>query len=313
MEAVRGRGKRKQRQKLRNAASAANRLVTKPKSRKDRKTALAAAARLFELAASDPSIKIEFVGGFVGGDAESDGDGDSDDGLGDLLGLGGALNEAESDDESDGEEVEASDGGETGLEAAMADRGYVARDASPQAWADFWARSPKVVAIDAEGTHLEPPLLVQIASDASQEVLVVEPSHSVGADLARLLGDPAITKCFFGNPKHERLGCDVANAVDVQRKAGPGERGRSRGLAEVCGELVRGRPFAKNKALQRSFGFVRARPSFVLSPAQRAYAAADAWATLEIWRRLPRKRGRDRGGGGARKRWKSDDTDMRPE
>ena len=59
---------KKQRQKLKSAASAANRLVTKPQSRKDRKTALAAAARLFELAERN-GTKIEFVGA-----EESDGE-----------------------------------------------------------------------------------------------------------------------------------------------------------------------------------------------------------------------------------------------
>ena len=59
---------KKQRQKLKSAASAANRLVTKPQSRKDRKTALAAAARLFELAERN-GTKIECVGA-----EESDGE-----------------------------------------------------------------------------------------------------------------------------------------------------------------------------------------------------------------------------------------------
>ena len=100
----------------------------------------------------------------------------------------------------------------------------------------------------------------------------------------------------------------MRNVVDVQRAAGPGEGGRSRGLAEVCGELVRGAPYAKDKKLQRSFGFVRSR-DWRPSPEQRSYAAADAWATLEVWRRLPRKRSRGGGGGGggARKRRKSGD------
>jgi hypothetical protein len=78
---------KKQRQKLKSAASAANRLVTKPQSRKDRKTALAAAARLFELAERN-GTKIEFVGA----------------------------------EESDGEDI--------GMEEAMAEGGYKARDAS---------------------------------------------------------------------------------------------------------------------------------------------------------------------------------------
>ena len=257
---------KKQRQKLKSAASAANRLVTKPQSRKDRKTALAAAARLFELAERN-GTKIEFVG------------------------------------------AEESDGDDIGMEEAMAERGFVARDASPDAWAAFWRSKPAVVAIDAEGTHLEPPLLVQVACDTSKDVLIVQPSDSVGPDLARLLQDDSIKKCFFGAPKNERLGCMLRNVVDVQRAAGPGEGGRSRGLAEVCGEFVRGAPYAKDKRLQKSFGFVRDR-NWRPSPEQRAYAAADAWATLEVWRRLPRKRSRGGsggGGGGARKRRKSGD------
>ena len=188
----------------------------------------------------------------------------------------------------------------------MAEGGYRARDASPDAWAAFWRSKPTTVAIDAEGTHLEPPLLVQVASDTSKDVLIVQPSDSVGPDLARLLGDEVIKKCFFGAPKNERLGCTLRNVVDVQRAAGPGEGGRSRGVAEVCGEFVRGAPYAKDKKLQRSFGFVRDR-NWRPSPEQRSYAAADAWATLEVWRRLPRKRSRGGSGGGARKRRKSGD------
>ena len=50
------------RKKLRSAAQAANHLIKNAEAAsKDRKGAVAAAARLFDLAASDPDTKIEFV------------------------------------------------------------------------------------------------------------------------------------------------------------------------------------------------------------------------------------------------------------
>ena len=52
---------------------------------------------------------------------------------------------------------------ERSLETAFVDDGGHAVDASAKEWASFWANKPGMVGIDAEGTHLEPPLLLQIA------------------------------------------------------------------------------------------------------------------------------------------------------
>jgi len=257
---------------LRSAAHAANALIHTAEAGKDRKNALAAAARLFDLAASDPHTKVEFV------DANGD-----------------ALSEASS------EGAPPFTSGEQFLEDAMRARGYAAEDATAAAWAAFWRSAPDVVAIDAEGTQHSPPLLVQIAADSRRTVLLEAPGGRASDDLRRLLGDASITKCFFGPPDRERLGARIANGVDVQASAsaalagGRGRGGASRspqqkGLAAACGELCRGEPFSKHKDLQKSFGLVRERPGGLewLSDDQRKYAAADAWATLEIHRALAR-------------------------
>ena len=62
-----GRGSGAGKRKIGKAAKAANHLLTTVDARKDRKTALAAAARLFDLAASDPNTRIEFVSEEDGG------------------------------------------------------------------------------------------------------------------------------------------------------------------------------------------------------------------------------------------------------
>ena len=183
------------------------------------------------------------------------------------------------------------------LEDAFRAAGYEFVDDSPDAWAEFWADAPDVVAIDAEGTHFTPPLLLQIcARGPRRRVLLVAPTgDALGDDVARLLGDASITKVFFGPPSREHLGAAIANAVDAQafEVAATGYVGKQRGLAAVAGDALRRAPFAKRKDLQRSFGFYRSRPQFGLShsrhwlsPEQRAYAAADAWATLALYESL---------------------------
>ena len=267
-----GRGPAPSRSKLRSAAQAANHLIGKAEAAaKDRKSAVAAAARLFNLAANDPSTKIEFV-----------------------TADGAALPESESG--SEGGAMSDGEGEEVFLEDAMAAAGFEYACADAAAWAAFWRSGPRVVAVDAEGTHRQPPLLVQICADSSRTVLLSGPSDAaVEADVARLLGDPAIAKVFFGPPRSENLGCPMANVVDVQalaarRDAGGRKVALQKGLATVAGEAVRGAPFAKHKDLQKSFRYVERRSDHAalawLSPDQRAYAAADAWATLEVHQRL---------------------------
>ncbi|KAH8069766.1 hypothetical protein JL721_5656 [Aureococcus anophagefferens] len=94
-------------------------------------------------------------------------------------------------------------------------------------------------------------------------------------------------------PSREHLGAAIANAVDAQafEVAATGYVGKQR-VSRRRGRRRRA-PFAKRKDLQRSFGFYRSRPQFGLShsrhwlsPEQRAYAAADAWATLALYESL---------------------------
>ena len=182
------------------------------------------------------------------------------------------------------------------LEDACIAAGYEYCDESAERWAEFWASRPTVVGIDAEGTHFEPPLLLQVCANTSKRVLLIAPAgNHLSPDAARLLADPGIVKCFFGRPRDEKLGCDIARAVDAQALeiAHTDYVGKTRGLAAVAGDRLRGAPYSKRKELQRSFGFYRGRPDPALahsrhwlSQEQRAYAAADAWATLALYEKL---------------------------
>eukprot|EP00628_Pelagophyceae_sp_CCMP2097_P029644 CAMPEP_0184188504 /NCGR_PEP_ID=MMETSP0976-20121227/1474_1 /TAXON_ID=483370 /ORGANISM="non described non described, Strain CCMP2097" /LENGTH=282 /DNA_ID=CAMNT_0026492831 /DNA_START=9 /DNA_END=854 /DNA_ORIENTATION=+ len=177
---------------------------------------------------------------------------------------------------------------ERSLEGAFLEAGGRAVDASAEAWRRFWLSAPKVVGIDAEGTHFEPPLLLQIAT-SDGVVLLESPGASLSADAARLMGDNAIAKIFFGPPECEHLGCRIRNGVDVQQLTRDAEapRGMQRGLATVAGDYLNGKlPFVKNKQCQRSFGFHKHRfdnGCGWLSATARTYAAADAWATLRVF------------------------------
>ena len=193
---------------------------------------------------------------------------------------------------------DSDDAAPTYLEDAFSQQGGEFVDESSERWAEFWASSPSVVGVDAEGTHFSPPLLVQIAADTMRgRVLLCAPGNSISPDLARLLGDADIRKAFFGDPRRERLGCAIRNGVDTQvaERASSGLEGDApqRGLADVCGRLLQGAPYAKRKRLQKSFGFYRQRAEASLrhsrhwlSTDQRRYAAADAWATLAVYKKL---------------------------
>ena len=60
---------------------------------------------------------------------------------------------------------DSDDAAPTYLEDAFSQQGGEFVDESSERWAEFWASSPSVVGVDAEGTHFSPPLLVQIAAD----------------------------------------------------------------------------------------------------------------------------------------------------
>lgn len=169
--------------------------------------------------------------------------------------------------------------------------------ADAQSWRAFWRDRPSVVALDAEGTHFSPPLLVQIAYDDGRVLLDVPGGGRVGRNLERLLGDPTITKVFFGPPANEALGCAIENAVDAQRAAhdaelpGLTEPGRLPSLAATAARVAPipgAATLVKNRRLQKSFrNFRRRQRGFEwLSTEARLYSAADAWATLEVYRAL---------------------------
>lgn len=70
-----------------------------------------------------------------------------------------------------------------------------AKMSNTKAWQAFWASGVKAVGIDVEGTHLRPPLLVQIAPLGSKQVLLEAPkSGTISKHLTRLLQDPTIVK-----------------------------------------------------------------------------------------------------------------------
>ena len=140
---------------------------------------------------------------------------------------------------------------------------------------------PTAVAIDTEGVHLSPPLLVQICPVGSSRVYLEQPSRRGGlsAALARLLADPSVTKAFFDAKGDVRsLGVSVRGVVDVQ---GSGN------LAEATGEcFTPPRPCRKSKAQGRRFGFYRTRQTEPLPDDLRWYAACDAWATALVYERI---------------------------
>lgn len=181
------------------------------------------------------------------------------------------------------------------LEKAFLRAGGVVDLASEASWRALWASKPRVVALDAEGTHFSPPLLVQVAYGEEGRVLLDVPGHVVvGAQLRRLLADESITKVFFGPPSSENLGVKMANVVDVQKvaHAAAGDRrpGHLPSLTAAAGALTHPTGLVKNVKLQRSFRFYKRRPRGYgwLSKEVRLYSAADAWATLELYNALRR-------------------------
>lgn len=181
------------------------------------------------------------------------------------------------------------------MEGAFLEAGGNAVDSSPAEWKRFWEGRPVAVGVDAEGTHFEPPLLVQIALSDGRTILE-SPSPELSEDAKRLFADDNIVKVFFGAPEREHLGCPIRNGVDVQRMSllqttsPPAEPHRQRGLAAVAGDYLNETlPFVKNKKMQRSFGFVKNRHTNGnrwLTPGARVYSASDAWATLKVYEEI---------------------------
>ena len=173
------------------------------------------------------------------------------------------------------------------LESIFLDHGGEWATASTAAWAQLWRNKPTHVGIDAEGTHFQPPLLVQIAWGDS--VLLDAQRDSLSRNLRRLLADEDIVKIFFGPPKNENFGPHVtmASCVDVQQLIVNLTSRDSRALPSLANAAAQtlGEPLRKNSSVQRRFSSIRKRPSGLhwLNHDIRLYSAADAWITLRLY------------------------------
>jgi len=171
------------------------------------------------------------------------------------------------------------------LEALFLEEGGEWTTANTRAWKALWRDKPTHVGIDAEGTHLQPPLLVQIAWGRNS-VLLDAPRGSLSRNLRRLLADETIEKIFFGPPKNENFGDRVTlkSCVDLQELL-TDTRGKLPSLATAAGNTLLGEPLAKNHTLRRHFSRIRKRPTSLdwLDDDIRLYSAADAWVTLRLY------------------------------
>ena len=200
------------------------------------------------------------------------------------------------------------------LEAALGRRfreNVRIQPSSPEAWEAFWASSPKVVAIDVEGSQQSPPALIQIAT--ADLVILEAPIHHTRAlspDLTRLLADDGVVKVFCDGPggdDKKSLGLPPAVAAAAgAMTAGPvvelehlasdriGNVGHQRGFAKIlstCHTSRLGARIAKDKGLGPVFFFASIEQGFraqlgglhEIPRTIQEYAALDAWATLLAW------------------------------
>ena len=182
----------------------------------------------------------------------------------------------------------------------VASGSYIVK-ATPDEWQALRAASPQAVGVDTEGVHFTPPLLVQVAYRSPRTgrvvVLLEAPVNGqLSTDLKTLLGDTAIAKIFCAaDGDTDALGCPVRNVVDVQAWAKTGKFGQARskqlqGLAQLGSQFAfEGAPIKKNKKGWTYFAFIKRRPLHLGWPCLQqqnklcAYAAADAWMTLEVY------------------------------
>jgi len=166
-------------------------------------------------------------------------------------------------------------------------------------------KRPAAVAIDTEGSHLVPPILIQVcALDRVDTVFLEQPRRGAGLSpaLTSLLRDPAVTKVFFdARSDISSLGVPVESALDVQRivvegnlLAGTGAapwnfRNNRPSLTDIAARCIDdggggdAPVFRKNRGLQRRFGFMNERPRGRLGADLEWYAASDAWATAAVY------------------------------
>jgi len=200
-----------------------------------------------------------------------------------------------------------------GLDGAVRDlfAGTQIVESSPSVWNGFWKNPPDAVGVDTEGNSLTPPVLVQIATD-DIVILEVPTSDGLSANLQRLLKDDTIIKVLcdsssrkdaisLGLPIQDYAAESSHNIVDLEKLASDrmgvvsSHRGLSNLLCLTMPEL--GVRICKESAVDRinnvaTFTAIEQgyRPRLLgfhdLTPEERTYAAVDAWATLQIWRRL---------------------------
>jgi len=193
------------------------------------------------------------------------------------------------------------------------------RDSSnPRCWPSFWKRKPLVVGIDVEGNHTNPPVLVQIAVQYSDEIYCILETpqiHGLSDNLQRLLRDSSIIKVFCDNYAHNDKKClgipaeddwSDGSIVDLEsimnRHLGPSTvaRGLGRIVSHAMPELgvMIGKPKESNNKLKSRmqrigrFALIEQgkKPPLEavseLNYREKQYAALDALVTLRAYLRL---------------------------
>ena len=196
---------------------------------------------------------------------------------------------------------------------------FLIKGSSHQNWQEFiWGNKPKVVGIDTEGNQdsSRPPVLVQIATDSCVILEITSMNHNkLSADLRRLIEDDDIIKVFCDNfAHHDKLslgipvdknnsGFSQGSILDLEVLAskllGPTKvpRGLSRIVTLTMPELnvlVQKPPPAKGARFKTIGRFTLIEQGKIpplkslrdLSRKDQRYAALDAWATLQAYKRL---------------------------
>jgi len=177
------------------------------------------------------------------------------------------------------------------LESAFVESGGVVSTKKGK-WDTFWQDKPRHVGIDAEGTHLSPPLLVQVAWGSNSVLL--ETGGKLSFNMRKLLADESIVKIFFGPPQNENFPAQtiLASCFDVQRAiADRGDDPKQLPSLTTAAERLRvfgSDTIKKNLTLRKMFHRFRTRPTHQawLNHNIQLYSAADAWCTLRLYQAL---------------------------
>ena len=178
-------------------------------------------------------------------------------------------------------------------------------------WNYFWSHKPTEVGIDVEGNQIQPPVLVQVATN---DYCILEvPRKSLSPNLQRLLRDSSIKKIFcdnFGHKDKKCLGIDRSkprdDIVELETLASEfiGPSNVARGLArlvnltmpDLTGTVLVGKPKRNDKkgrfknigkfALIEQGKIPPLKNLQSLSSDEQQYAALDAYVTLQVYRKL---------------------------